>query len=138
MWYLWPNFSVKSNLKRHIVGVHEKKKKFECLYETKKFRLKNFKSHLNDLLESWTEAVCFDILPFWKNFGHKCHIWTVSFPLHAFRKYIFSKLAFESSQGTNLLFSFYEWIYKAQNGSLNCHIFIGGDKWDNLGSIFIF
>ena len=28
--------------------------------------------------------------------------------------------------------------YKAQNGSLNCHIFIGGNKGDNLGSIFIF
>ena len=40
-----------------------------------------------------------------KNFGHKCHIWMVSFPLHVFWKYVFSKLAFESSQRTNLLFS---------------------------------
>ena len=58
MWYLWPNFFVKSNLKRHVVGIHERKIKCECLYATKKFpSRKTWESHegrtvwLNTLLQ---------------------------------------------------------------------------------------
>ena len=57
MWYLWPNFFVKINLKRHIVKIHERKKKCECLYATKKLRKHSSEVHegrtvwLNTLLQ---------------------------------------------------------------------------------------
>ena len=67
-------------------GVHERKKKFNCHLCNQKTwesiaqnfweKLWSQISHLNDLLESWTEL---SNCPFEKNFGHKCHIWTVSF-----------------------------------------------------------
>ena len=60
MWYLWPNFFVKINLKRHFVKIHERKKKCECLYATKKLRKHSSEVHegrtvwLNTLLQFTT------------------------------------------------------------------------------------
>ena len=69
-------------------------------------------SHLSGFFTSWISELCF-LKFFWreifwltncpseKNFGHKYHIWTVSFPLHVFQKYVLSQLVFKSSQRTN-------------------------------------
>ena len=40
MWYLWANFSLKSNSKRHMFVIMKGRKNFECLYSTKKFPLR--------------------------------------------------------------------------------------------------
>ena len=62
-------------------------------------------SHLNELLELWTEAVCFDKLPFWEKLWSQMSHLNGFFPSSCFSNAFFSKLAFESSQRTNLLFS---------------------------------
>ena len=51
MRYLWPNFSVKSNSKRHIVGDHERKKNFECLCNQKISLQKNLRKHSSEIHE---------------------------------------------------------------------------------------
>ena len=50
MWYLWPNFSVKSNSKRHIVGDHERKKKIWMSFCNQKISLqKNLRMHSSEI-----------------------------------------------------------------------------------------
>ena len=54
MWYLWPNFSVKSNLKRHSVGVHERKKNLNVFMKPKISLKKNLRKHSSEVHEGRT------------------------------------------------------------------------------------